>query len=90
MNYVRHSPSRYEHVGSKVARNIKVQKSANRRTRKERQQVAAESLGYKAERFESPYKWKVEDTYIKPITSTKKKSKKHNFQPETHNVTPSF
>jgi len=90
MNYVRHSPSRYEHVGSKVARNIKVQKSANRRTRKERQ-VAAESSAFKAERFESPYKWKVEDTYIKPsITSIKKKSKKHNFQPETHNVTPSF
>ena len=36
MNYVRHSPSRYEHVGSRVARNIKVQQSANRRTRKER------------------------------------------------------
>jgi hypothetical protein len=36
MNFIRHSPSRYEHVGSKVARNIKVQKSANRRTRKER------------------------------------------------------
>lgn len=40
MNYVRHSPSRYDHVGSKVARNLKVQKSANRRTRKERQNAA--------------------------------------------------
>jgi hypothetical protein len=74
MNYVRHSPSRYEHVGSKVARNIKVQKSANRRTRKERQN-AAESQAFKAERFESPYKWKVEDTYMKAsITSVKKKN----------------
>ncbi len=40
MNYVRHSPSRYDHVGSKVARNLKVQKSANRRTRKDRQNGA--------------------------------------------------
>ena len=90
MSYIRHSPSRYEHVGSKVARNIKVQKSANRRTRKERQH-AAESSAFKAERLESPYKWRVEDTYIKASnTSLKKKAKKHNFQPESHNVTPSF
>ena len=40
MNYVRLSPSRYDHVGSKVARNLKVQNSANRRTRKERQNAA--------------------------------------------------
>lgn len=40
MKYVRHSPSRYENVGSKVARNLKVQKSANRRSRKERQNAA--------------------------------------------------
>lgn len=40
MNFVRHSPSHYDHVGSKVARNLKVQKSANRRTRKERQNAA--------------------------------------------------
>jgi hypothetical protein len=64
MSFVRHSPSRYDHVQSKVARNLKVQKSANRRTRKDRHNVVAESA-YKAEKASS-YKWQVEDTYLRP------------------------
>jgi hypothetical protein len=37
-SHVRRSPERYDHVKSKVARCLKVQKSVNRRTRKQRQQ----------------------------------------------------
>ena len=88
MNFVRHSPSRYEHVQSKVARNLKVQKSANRRTRKDRQTTVTDSA-YKAEKASS-YKWQVEDTYLRPTQSHKKVPKKHNFHADTYNVTPSF
>lgn len=38
-DFVRHSPSRYDNVKSKVARNLKVQKSVTRRSRKERKQA---------------------------------------------------
>jgi hypothetical protein len=34
--HVRRSPERYDQVQSKVARNLKVQKSVNRRSRKDR------------------------------------------------------
>jgi len=46
-SYTRRHPERYEHVQSKVARNLVVQKSANRRTRKDRGSQERGSSGYK-------------------------------------------
>ena len=71
--YVRKSPERYDQVQSKVARNLKVQKSVNRRTRKDRG-GPSESNG--SQNRASQYKW----TYEEFAQSPPKRSKSPKYK----------
>ena len=74
--YVRKSPERYEHVQSKVARNLKVQKSSNRRTRKERVGPNQDST---SQNRASEYKWTYEEFAQPPKRSKSPKYKSSQY-----------
>jgi hypothetical protein len=68
-NYVRKSPSRYDKVESKVARNLEVRKSVTRRSRKERAANASEA---------KPFVWRYEEHYLGSGRSSKKSKKRRS------------
>lgn len=90
-NFVRRSPSRYDNIGSKVARNLEVRKSVTRRSRKERANGGVASSEAK------PFVWRYEDNYLGSGRSSKKQQKKRKspspvymrYNPDD-NVTPTF